>query len=101
MVPTSFEFSNQVNDISTSICSFFDELMVLYRLVGVRENTVISLDKDEPEVTFNSIMESDEEAASLYNSFNGTDFSVYGSKFDIKMNLRKNIVSTLISKAIY
>ena len=75
--------------------------MVLYRLVGVRENTMISLDKDEPEVTFNIIMESDEEAASLYNSFNGTDFSVYGSKFDIKMNLRKNIVSTLISKAIY
>lgn len=99
---TSFDFANQLSDnMHIYVCKFFDELMVLYHLVGVRDNTSISIHDDNSGVTFDIRMNSTQEANELYSSFNNTDFIVYGIKFTISMNVNENIVSTVISKANY
>ena len=98
---TSFDFANHLNDVSTFVCKFFDELMVLYHLIGIRDDATISFNSDTQEVTFNIKMKTAADAKELVSDFNNTDFIIYGIKFNISMTSRRNVVYTSISKAIY
>lgn len=99
---STLKFVRQINpeNVSNAIARFFDEIMILYRLVGVRDNMTISADDSASIATFNITMTSEEDAIELYNNLNDSFFTVYSDKYIIKMQLSGRMISTVIYKAI-
>lgn len=99
----TLDFLKQItpnNNISNIIARFFDEIMILYRVVGIRDNMVISADNSTSVATFNITMNTDDDALALYNNLNDTFFTIYSDKYIIKMQLSGRMISTVIYKAI-
>ena len=96
------EFIHNINsdNISFIIANFFDEIMVLYNLIGNRQDLSILNDSSASLATFVLIMDSEEEARDLYNSLHNSNFSVYENRFDISMYLSENQITTIITRAI-
>lgn len=96
------DFVQQINpeNLSHIVTIFFDEIMVLYNLIGKRKDLTISADMDSSEASFTIMMNSEEDAVSLCNSLNDTYFSVYDDKYLIQMQVSERTVSTIIKKAI-
>lgn len=88
------------NDISAVVTKFFDEIMVLYNLIGVRNNVSISVDGNTAAALFTLSMNSDEDATALFTILNNTYFSIYSDTFFIYMDLRGKEIITEIRKAI-
>lgn len=88
------------DDISSVVTSCFDELMVLYNLVGSRQDVDICTDKKSPSATFTILMDSQGDAEMLYENLNGKDFSVYGNSFNISMSLHGEHIKTIITKTL-
>lgn len=88
------------DDISSVVTSCFDELMVLYNLVGSRQDVDICTDKKSPSATFTILMDSQGDAEMLYENLNGKDFSVYGNNFNISMSLHGEHIKTIITKTL-
>ena len=86
------------DDLSAVIANFFDEIMVLYNLIGGRQDLKIQSDGSATAATFTLIMETVDDAQELYEKLNGTDFSVYGITFSISMNVSKNAITTIINQ---
>lgn len=82
------------------ITNFFDEIMVLYNLVGDRNDLEICTDADATVATFTMLMESDKDAQQLYNTLHNSEFEVYGNKFDIVMKLYDSSIKTSIIKRL-
>lgn len=99
---STLDFIRQIDsdNISNAIARFFDEIMILYRLVGIRDNMSISADNYASVATFNITMESENDAIELYNNLNDTFFTIYNDKYIIKMQLSGRMISTVIYKAI-
>lgn len=97
MNTTNFVKNVTSDNISSIVTNFFDEIMVLYNLIGDREDLDICTE-DSSIATFRILMESKDDAKNLYNMLNCTDFSVYGNKFDISMILTDSTVTTTISR---
>lgn len=96
----TFEFAKNFNsdDISPIVTRFFDEIMVLYNLVGNRQDIDICTDNDASIATFILMMDSEKDAQNLLNSLNYTTFSVYGDMFLISMSLSGASITTTISR---
>lgn len=96
----TLDFIHNLNsdDVSAVVTSFFDELMVLYNLVGNRQDLDICT-TSESVATFIILMESDKGAKDLFNELNGRSFSVYGQMFYIDMILSGSSVTTVINRA--
>lgn len=96
----TFEFAKNFNsdDISPIVTRFFDEIMVLYNLVGNRQDIDICTDNDSSIATFILMMDSEKDAQNLLNSLNYTTFSVYGDMFLISMSLSGASITTTISR---
>ena len=86
------------DNISSIVTRFFDEIMVLYNLIGDRHDLDICTDDSASIATFRILMESEDEAKSMYEDLNGSDFEVYGNKFGIMMTLSGCTITTVISK---
>ncbi len=86
------------DDLSAVIANFFDEIMVLYNLVGGRQDLRIQSDGSATTATFTLIMETVDEAQELYEKLNGTDFRVYGITFGISMDVSENAITTIINQ---
>ena len=98
---STLDFVKQMDECAAnSIARFFDEIMILYHLVGVRDNMIISADNSASVATFNITMESEKDAIELYTSLNESFFTVYNDKYIIKMQLSGRMISTIIIKAI-
>lgn len=100
MGTTEFIHNINSNNISYIVSKFFDEIMVLYNLVGSKRKLSISADNNSSIATFILVMDSFEEAEELYNYLNNTNFSVYEDKFYISMMLSGNSIVTEITRAI-
>ena len=87
------------DSISNMVSNFFDELMVLYHLVGDRQDIEICTDNDASVATFMILMETKRDAKRLYDTLNGSDFSVYNMSYRINMNLKDSTVETVIVRA--
>lgn len=98
MNTTNFVKNVTSDNIFSIITDFFDEIMVLYNLIGNREDLGIYTEDTSSIATFRIIMESEEDAKNLYDKLNYTDFSVYGNRFSINMILSENTITTTISK---
>jgi hypothetical protein len=99
MNTTEFIHNIDSDNISLIIANFFDEIMVLYNLVGSREDLSISSDSNASLATFMLVMDSDEQALELYESLNNKNFSVYENNFYINMYLSGNRITTVITQA--
>ena len=87
-------------DKASSIVGFFDEIMVLYNLVGSREDLVICADNDTDVATFRIITDSEEAAKALYETLNASSFTAYNDLYNINMILSgATVVTTVITRA--
>ena len=98
---TTDEFVNSIasNDLCHLITKCFDELMVLYHLVGSRQDIEICTDNSKAPISFMLLMESESDAINLTEKMNGLDFSVYGIKYIINMTRSNASIKTYIRKA--
>lgn len=81
------------------VCRCFDEIMVLYNLVGDRQDLDICTDNNSSTpVKFILMMDSENEAKMLYERLNSYDFEVYGVRYIIDMNLSGASIDTRITK---
>ena len=87
------------DNIPLMVTKFFDELMVLYNLVGCRHDLHIHAENSTSLATFTLLMETKDDALQLYNYLNGLLFSVYGTLYKVSMNLNNLSIKTIISKA--
>lgn len=87
-------------DISSIIMNFFDEIMVLYNLVGNKQNIQINTDNDASLASFTLNMETEEDALELFDKLNGSDFDVYDDGFNISMTISKNTIVTVIIRKV-
>ena len=97
----TIEFVHRLDssDIQSIVTRYFDELMVLYNLVGHRHDMEIRSDIDSSVATFSISMNTEDDAQKLYNNLNNTTFTVYNVKFLISMTLSGLSIETTISKA--
>ena len=88
------------DDIVHIITKCFDELMVLYHLVGDRQDVDICTDSNSNmPISFVLLMESESDAIKLTDSLNGMDFSVYGVSYRVNMICSGATIQTIIMKA--
>lgn len=97
---TDFVHNLNSDNISSIVTRFFDEIMVLYNLVGYRQDLDICTDDSASLATFIILMDSEADAEDLYNKFNGYGFSVYRDTYLISMNISGSSVRTTIEKAV-
>ena len=97
---TTREFVHNLNsdDIPHIVANYFDEIMVLYNLVGSRQDIEICTDSSSNIVKFILLMDCEESATELYESLNNTEFSVYRDRFNIVMTLSGSSITTIITK---
>ena len=87
-------------DKASIIVGFFDEIMVLYNLVGSREDLVIYADNDTDVATFRINTDSEEAAKALYETLNASSFTAYNDLYNINMILSgATVVTTVITRA--
>ena len=99
MNTTDFIHNLNSDDLSSIVVDCFDELMVLYNLVGDRQDLDICTETDASRVSFRLLMESEEDAKALYEDLNASSFSVYNNKFNINMEINGASILTIITKA--
>lgn len=88
------------NDLARDATKYFDELIVLYNLIGDRQDIDICTENSNGTARFILLMESKEQANELFKKLNGTFFSVYGYKYLISMAILKTSVNTTLSLMI-
>lgn len=78
------EFIRKFSQVSIvdAVTKFFDEIMVLYNLIGNRNVENIDLSNNSV-ASFVVNMNSKEIADKVYDELNGTSFLVYNSSYDI------------------
>ena len=86
------------NNINNMVVHFFDELMVLYNIIGQREDIKVSSNPDNAPIICNLKMNNVNEAERLKNNLGNLSFNVFGSEYTISMTRQRNIVQTSISK---
>lgn len=98
----TLEFIHNLNsdNLAAVVVNFFDEIMVLYNLVGSRQDLDICADNDASLATFTLLMESEEDAQNLCSDLNNSYFSVYNDKFIINMEVVGASIKTIIEKAV-
>ena len=88
------------NDISTVVTKFFDEIMVLYNLIGIRNSMSISVDENMAAALFTLSMNNNDDATALFSVLNNTYFSIYSDTYYIHMELNEKDIMTEIRKVI-
>ena len=86
------------DDTSQMVAHHFDELMVLYHLVGNRTDIDVSTSNTKRGMEFNLLMEDEAAANKFVSRNNGMNFSVYGEKYKINASPSGTSVSTFITK---
>ncbi len=97
---TEFVHNFNSDDLPSIIINYFDEVMVLYNVVGNRQDLDICTDNNASLSTFILLMESEDDAKTLYENLNQSSFSVYNTKYNINMEINKASIKTIITKAI-
>lgn len=96
---TEFIHNFNSDDLSSTIIKYFDEVMVLYNVVGNRQDLDICTDNNASLATFILLMESEDDAKTLYENLNQSSFTVYDNKYNIIMDINKASIKTIITKA--
>lgn len=93
------EFATMIksDNAATMIKQYFDEIMVLYDIIGHREDIFISTGNNLNNTTeFKLELNSEKSARELFNRLNGVTFSAYNDQYLITMtNQGKRIIATI------
>ena len=73
------------DDFPKDAMMFFDEIMVLYNIIGHKNGMDITKVNDSSAIKFNIFFDITVECERTYEMLNGTDFSVYGKKYIVNM----------------
>lgn len=73
-------------DLGTMMINFFDEIMVLYNLIGGRSDIHVSAD-DTSSATFHIMADDKDNALRIYNCLNHITFKIYNIDFKVNMDL--------------
>lgn len=87
MINCMFFDNIECPDIYMYIIKFFDELMILYNIIGIRKDVKISTIENETIAKFNIVFPTINEANRLYNSFNGLEYKVYSKLYKINIDI--------------
>ena len=105
---TNFFHNISAEDLPNLAIRLFDEIMILYNLIGYRKGVTIYTAPDSASLaTFILVIESIDGTSdvdrvrALVDEFDNSDFSVYGKTFNIGMKLLSagSSVEVTISKA--
>lgn len=98
----SEEFISKFSQVSVidAVTKFFDEIMVLYNLIGTRDINNIELNNDSV-ASFVVNMDSVSSASRVYMELNGSSFDVYGTSYNIHVaTSNSESVVIVIDKAL-
>lgn len=87
------------DDIATVVTHCFDELMVLYHLIGDRQDIEICTNDSSMPISFTILMESEDDAIKLTEAMNGCNFSVYSTLYGVEMSRSNSSIHTIIRPA--
>ena len=88
------------DDLGDMMIHFFDEIMVLYNLVGDRDDVHVSAN-DTSSAKFYLRSDNKDEALRIYNNLNRMKFTIYNIDFIINMELMDTgVIITKIEKDI-
>ncbi len=88
------------DDLGNMMIHFFDEIMVLYNLVGDRADVHVSAD-DTSSAKFYLRSDNKDDALRIYNNLNRMRFTIYNMDFIISMDLNDSgVIMTRIEKVI-
>lgn len=73
-------------ELGTMMINFFDEIMVLYNLIGGRSDIHVSAN-DASSATFHIIADDRDNALRIYNCLNQITFKIYNIDFKVNMDL--------------
>lgn len=99
-MPNMVDFVRNFNsdNLPHIVTKFFDEIMVLYDITGNRQDIDICTNEESKIAKFTLLMDSERDAMDLYNSLNGSRFSVYGISFLISMTISNESIETIIQR---
>ena len=94
----SMEFAKQVQSdkMSFVVTKFFNEIMLLYNLIGDAYKMDIYADDTSSTAVFALLMDEKSDAENLYNRFNGTVFTVYEVKYKLEMMMLESQITCTI-----
>jgi len=94
-IKDSISSDNPTHDLS----HYYDEMSVLYYLIGGRSDIDIFTGKDKGKFGFSLLLEKEESASILQTRCNGAKYNVYGESYKIKAKISKpNTVFLTIKK---
>lgn len=73
-------------ELGTMMINFFDEIMVLYNLIGGRSDIHVSAN-DTSSATFHITADDKDNALRIYNCLNQITFKIYNIDFKVNMDL--------------
>ena len=73
-------------ELGTMMINFFDEIMVLYNLIGGRSDIHVSAN-DTSSATFHITADDRDNALRIYNCLNQITFKIYNIDFKVNMDL--------------
>lgn len=73
-------------ELGTMMINFFDEIMVLYNLIGGRSDIHVSAN-DTSSATFRITADDRDNALRIYNCLNQITFKIYNIDFKVNMDL--------------
>lgn len=92
-------FVNRIhNDDANNIVRYFDQIMILYNLIGHKQNISVSVDGSN--AIFEIVFENSIDASNMYEFLNGSHFGIYQSKYIIEMELSGVTILTKIHKVV-
>lgn len=95
---TFIEKFDRIN-IDIAITKFFDELMILYNLIGNIEDMAIFTSNNNNCAEFNIRSNSEDNLKKIYDSLNTTSFSIYNTTYNIYMEINNDVINTKICEA--
>lgn len=100
MLTTEEFFHNlHINNMHSAVATSFDQLMVLYNLIGTTSDIEFAQDK-QGNTVFDLLCETEESAGNIYNTLNDMKYMVFGRQYIINMNISGCSIHTVITKAI-
>lgn len=93
----SESFIQKINEdyLINAVVRFFDEIMVLYNLIGSRDISSINM-KDDSTASFSINTDSYDSALRIYEELNNSSFTVYEKIFNISVSSLENNSSSII-----
>lgn len=100
MSTSIIDFVKNINpdNMINMVLKSFDEIMLLYNLVGIRQDIEICASEKSGIISFTLLMDNDDAAKDICGKLQNQSFLIYGILYHIGMHRIKSSVNVSISK---